>query len=56
MGDIDVRYHVRGDINDPCGAIANFCGVIANPCGLVAIPEAIGGGRRCSEADRFETR
>ena len=42
--------HVRGDINDPCGAIAefcgviaDFCGVIADPCGVVAIPEAIGG-------------
>ena len=33
--------HVRGDIDDPCGAIADFCRVIA-----VAIPEAIG-GRRC---------
>ena len=28
--------HVRGDIDDPCGAIADFCGVIA-------IPEAIDG-------------
>ena len=35
--------HVRGDIYDPCGAIADFCGVIADPCGVVAIPEAIGG-------------
>ena len=33
--------HVRGDIDDPCGAIADFCGVIA-------IPEAIGG---CAGAD-----
>ena len=38
--------HFRGDINDPCGGIANFCGVIADPCGViddpcgvVAIPE-----------------
>ena len=51
--------HIRGDIEDPCGAkadfyrvitdfcgvIANFCGVIANPCGVVTIPEAIGGHR-----------
>ena len=28
--------HVRGDIGDPCSAIADLCGVIA-------IPEAIGG-------------
>ena len=42
--------HVRGDIDDPCGAITDFCGVIADfcgvnvdPCGVVAIPEAIGG-------------
>ena len=28
--------HVRGDIDDPCGAIPDFCGVIA-------IPEAIDG-------------
>ena len=28
--------HVRGDIDNPCGAIVDFCGV-------VAIPEAIGG-------------
>ena len=46
------RDHVRGDIDDPCGAIvdfygiiADFCGVIADPCGVVAIPEAIGGRR-----------
>ena len=36
--------HVRGDIDDPCSAIADFCGVIADPCGVVAIPEAIGRG------------
>ena len=35
--------HVRCDMDDPCGAIADFCGVIADPCGVVAIPEAIGG-------------
>ena len=34
--------HIRGDIDNPCGAIADFCGVIADPCGIVAIPEAIG--------------
>ena len=28
--------HVRGDIDDPCGASADFCGVIA-------IPEVIDG-------------
>ena len=30
--------HVRGDIDDPCGAITDFCGVIADPCGGVTIP------------------
>ena len=30
--------HVRGDIDDPCGAIADFYGVIGDPCGVVAIP------------------
>ena len=34
--------HVRGDINDPCGAIVDFCRVIADPCSVVPIPEAIG--------------
>ena len=24
--------HVRGDIDDPCGAIADFCGVIVYCC------------------------
>ena len=33
--------HVHGNIDDPCGAIANFCGVIANLCSVVAIPEAV---------------
>ena len=54
------RDHVRGDIDDPCGAnpdfcgvIADFCGVIADPCGVVAIPEAIGGP---AGADRCATR
>ena len=44
--------HVRGNIDEPCGAIADFCGVIADPCGViadpcgvVAIPEAIGARR-----------
>ena len=32
--------HVRGDTDDPCGAIADFCGVIADFCGVIAIPEA----------------
>ena len=36
------RDHVRGNIDDPCGAITDFCGVNADPCGVVAIPEAIG--------------
>ena len=31
--------HVRSNINDPCGVIANFCRAIADPCGVVAIPE-----------------
>ena len=44
--------HVRGDIDDPCGAIANFCGVIADPCGVFAIPEAIGGR---TDTDRCAT-
>ena len=35
--------HVRGDIDDPYGAIADFCGVIADFCEVIAIPEAIGG-------------
>ena len=42
--------HVRGDIDDPCAAIADFCGVIADICGVIAdfcgviaIPEAIDG-------------
>ena len=30
--------HVHGDIDDPCGAIANFCGVIADFCGVIADP------------------
>ena len=42
--------HVRGDIDDPCGAIVDFCGVIADPCGVVAIPEAIGGRRSLRES------
>ena len=33
--------HVRGDIDDACGAIADFCGVIGGFCGVIAI-----GGRR----------
>ena len=37
--------HVRGNIDDPCGAMSNFCEVIADPCFVVAIPEAIGGRR-----------
>ena len=28
--------HVRGNIDDPCGVIADFCGVIADPCGVIA--------------------
>ena len=46
--------HVRGDIGDPCGAIANFCIVIADPCGVVAILEVIG-GRAVGDADRCAT-
>ena len=41
--------HVRGDIDNPCCAIADFCGVIADPYGVVAIPGAI--GRRRSLRD-----
>ena len=29
--------HVRGDIDDSCGAIADFCGVVADPGGAFAI-------------------
>ena len=29
--------HVRGDIDDSCGAIADFCGVVTDPCGAFAI-------------------
>ena len=29
---------VRGDIDDPCCAIADFCGVIADFCGVIADP------------------
>ena len=56
------RDHIRGDIDDPCSAIAdfcgvisNFCGVIADPCGVVAISEAIGGPAG-GDADRCATR
>ena len=45
--------HFRGDINKPCGVIANFCRVIADPYG-VAIPEAIG-GCAVADADRCAT-
>ena len=54
--------HVRGNIDDPGGAItdfcrviANFCEVIADPCGVAVIPEAIGD---ClgSNADHCVTR
>ena len=47
--------HVRGDINDPCGAIANFCGVIADFCGVIAIHEVIG-GRAGTDARRQSLR
>ena len=30
--------HVRADIDDPCGAIADFYGVIADFCGAIADP------------------
>ena len=30
--------HFRGDIDDPCGVIANFCGVMTDPCGVIADP------------------
>ena len=45
--------HIRSNIDDPCGAIANFCRVIADPCLVVVIPEAIG---VCTVADRYATR
>ena len=34
---------IRGDIDYPCGIIADFCGVTADAYSIVAIPEAIGG-------------
>ena len=44
--------HVRADIDDPCGVIADFCeviddpcSVITDPCCVVAITEVIGGHR-----------
>ena len=48
-------HHVRGDIDSPCGTIADFCGVIADPCGVVMIgglAEAIGS---LAVADRCAT-
>ena len=41
--------HVRGDIDDPCGAIADFCGVIA-------IPEAIDGRAGTDAATQIVAR
>ena len=43
--------HIRGDIDDSCGAIADFCGVVADPGGAFAI-----GGRRCGDGVRCATR
>ena len=40
--------HVRGDIDDPCGAIADFCRVIADPCGPAALTRSL---RRSAAAD-----
>ena len=31
--------HFRGDINNPCGVIADPYRVITDPCGVVTIPE-----------------
>ena len=28
--------HFHGDIDNPCGVIADFCGVIADFCGVIA--------------------
>ena len=42
--------HVRGDIDDSCGAIADFCRVVADPGGAFAI-----GGRRCGDGVRCVT-
>ena len=57
------RDHVRGDIDDPfgaiadfCGVIADFCGVIADPCGVVAIPAALSRSLRRSAAPRAPMR
>ena len=53
--------YLRGDIDDPCGVIADFFeviadffGVIADFCGVVATPEAIG-GLAVGDADRCAT-
>ena len=51
--------HVRGDINDSCGAIADFCGVVADFCGVVANPYgdfAIGGSAGADAATAFIAR
>ena len=34
--------HVRGDIDDSCGAIADFCVVVADPGGAFAIGSRAG--------------
>ena len=56
-GRSSARDYIRDDIDDPCGAIADFCGVIADFCGViadlsgvVAIPEVIGGPARADAA------
>ena len=51
--------HVRGDIDDSCGAIANLCGVVADFCGVVADPggaSAIGGRAGADAATAFVAR
>ena len=42
-----------GDIDDPCGAIADFCGVISDPWALSrSTRRSAARGRRCGDADR----
>ena len=40
--------HIRGDIDDSCGAIADFCGVVTDPCGAFAIGGRAGDSVRCA--------
>ena len=52
------RDHIRGDIDDPCGTIADFSGVIANFCRVIADPwgDRKLRDRRCGDGDRCAIR